>query len=84
VPGPTRLELVTFSVTGLKRLSDRQAEALAYVLEQGNLTIREFESLFPEVNRRSLQRDLKAMVDRGLLVPEGATNKLTYRIRDTG
>jgi predicted HTH transcriptional regulator len=66
------------------RLSDRHAEVLAYVLEQGNLSLREFENLFPEVNRRSLQRDLKAMVDRGLLVSEGATNKLTCRIRDTG
>lgn len=55
---------------------------LAYVLEQGNLSIREFEKLFPEVNRRSLQRDLKAMADRGLLVSEGATNELIYRIRN--
>ena len=66
------------------RLSDRQAKVLAYLLEQGNLSIREFENLFPEVNRWSLQRDLKAMVEKGLLVPEGATNKLTYRIMDTG
>jgi Fic family protein len=65
-------------------LSDRQARALGHILEQGSLTIQDFERLCPDVNRRSLQRDLKAMVDMGLLVSEGATNKLVYRIRETG
>lgn len=37
-----------------------------------------------DVNRRSLQRDLKAMVDMGLLVTEGATNMLVYRMKQTG
>jgi len=37
----------------------------------------------PDVNRRSLQRDLKAMVDLGLLISEGATNKLVYRMKET-
>jgi DNA-binding HxlR family transcriptional regulator len=27
----------------------------------------DLESIFPEVNRRTLQRDLKAMLDKGLL-----------------
>ena len=65
-------------------LSDRQARALGHILEQGSLTIQDLERLCPDVNRRSLQRDLKAMVDMGLLVSEGATNKLVYRIRETG
>jgi Fic family protein len=65
-------------------LSDRQTKALGHILEHGSLTIQEFEHLFPEVNRRSLQRDLKAMVDMGLLVSEGATNKLVYRMKKTG
>ena len=65
-------------------LSERQAKALGHILEHGSLTIQDFEHLFPEVNRRSLQRDLKAMVDMGLLVSEGATNKLVYRMKETG
>jgi len=65
------------------RLSDRQAKALAYILEHGSLTIQDFEGLCPEVNRRSLQRDLKMMVHIGLLVSEGATNKLIYRMKET-
>ena len=65
-------------------LSDRQAKALGHILEHGNLTIQEFEHLFPEVNRRSLQRDLKSMLDMGLLISEGATNKLVYRMKEAG
>ena len=63
------------------RLSDRQAKALGHIMEHGSLTIQDFESLCPEVNRRSLQRDLKSMADIGLLVSEGATNKLIYRMK---
>jgi Fic family protein len=65
-------------------LSDRQAKALGHILEHGSLTIKDYERLYPDTNRRSLQRDLKAMVDRGLLASEGATNKLVYRRKETG
>jgi Fic family protein len=62
------------------RLSDRQAKALAHILEHGSLTIQDFEGLCPDVNRRSLQRDLKAMVERGLILTEGETHQLLYRL----
>jgi len=63
-------------------LSDRQARALAHILEHGSLTIKDFEGLCPDVNRRSLQRDLKTMVDLGLIVSEGETHQLRYRLAD--
>lgn len=53
-------------------LSDRQASALGQVLDEGPLTIQAFEALCPGVNRRTLQRDLKAMVEKGLLVEKGS------------
>jgi Fic family protein len=65
-------------------LSDRQAKALGRILERGSLTIQDFERLCPEVNRRSLQRDLKVMVDRGLVVVEGETHHLFYRLAEPG
>jgi Fic family protein len=61
-------------------LSERQRVALEQALERGGLTIQDFESLCPGVSRRSLQRDLREMVEKGLLVPEGATNRLFYRL----
>jgi hypothetical protein len=47
-----------------------------------SITIQTFESLVPGVNRRTLQRDLKVMVDRGILTGEGATNQFIYRLVD--
>lgn len=52
-------------------LSDRQALALGHVMEHGRLTIQEYEALCPGSNRRTLQRDLKAMVEKGLFVERG-------------
>lgn len=62
-------------------LSERQGRAIAYILENGSMTIKDFERPYSEANRRSLQRDLKAMIELGLLIPEGATNKLVYRLK---
>jgi Fic family protein len=52
-------------------LSERQALALGHLLEHGRLTIQEYEALCPGANRRTLQRELKAMVDKGLLAERG-------------
>ena len=63
-------------------LSPRQAQALMHILEHGSINIKEFEALCPEVNRRTLQRELRSMVEKGVLVPEGATNRLIYRLKE--
>jgi Fic family protein len=55
------------------RLNERQAKAVAHILEQGRLTIQEFENLCPEVNRRTLQRDLKKLLEKEILA-ERATS----------
>ena len=62
------------------KLSDRQAKTLGHILEHGSLTIQNYEAICPEVNRRTLQRDLKAMLDKGILVSEGATHHQEYRL----
>ncbi|HEB53978.1 MAG TPA: Fic family protein [bacterium] len=53
-------------------LSDRQAKALGHVLEHGRLRIQDYEALCPEATRRTLQRDLKLLVDKGLLADRGS------------
>ena len=52
-------------------LSDRQGVALGHVIEHGRLTIQDYEGLCPGTNRRTLQRDLKALVAKGLFVEAG-------------
>ncbi len=55
-------------------LSERQAKAIDFVLEHGGLTIQEYESLCPGSNRRSLQRDLRDLVAKGLLTEQGTSS----------
>ncbi|MBI5789122.1 MAG: Fic family protein [Candidatus Schekmanbacteria bacterium] len=52
-------------------LSERQTLALNYILERGGMTIQDYERLCPQTNRRSLQRDLKALTNKGLLLERG-------------
>ena len=59
-------------------LTDRQARALGHVLEHGRLTIAEYQTLYPEKSRRTLQRDLRTLVEKGLLRRREGTNRLEY------
>lgn len=61
-------------------LSARQTKAVYHLLQHGELTIKEYAELCTDIPRRSLQRDLKDLVDKGLLRTAGATNRLTYKL----
>jgi Fic family protein len=52
-------------------LNERQGKAIEFLLDHGKLTIQDFESLCADVNRRSLQRDLKGMLDKELITEIG-------------
>jgi Fic family protein len=65
-------------------LNERQAAALRYLFEHKEMRIRDLAALCPGATRRTLQRDLKHMVDKDLLVAEGATNRLVYRLGTPG
>ena len=59
-------------------LTVRQEVAFRRVLEVGRVTISELEHLCPGVQRRTLQRDLRVMVEKGLLLRQGSTNRIEY------
>ena len=59
-------------------LTERQVVALGAVLERGRLTIAEFQDRVPGTPRRTLQRDLRALVEKGVLVRRGQTNRVEY------
>ena len=63
-------------------LTDRQVLALRHVLESGRVTINEFEHLCPGIQRRTLQRDLRGLMEKGLLLRRGSTNRLEYVLAD--
>ena len=53
-------------------LGVRQAAVLAAIHEWHSVSLGELEPLFAEVSRRSLQRDLKLLLDKGLIRPVGS------------
>ena len=61
------------------KLSSRQRAALELALGQGAFQIQDFALKCPGVYRRSLQRDLRTLIRKGVLLTEGATNRLVYR-----
>ena len=61
-------------------LNERQRKALGFLLEYKKLTIQDYEKLCPDINRRSLQRDLKGMLDKEIISSEGATHHQEYRL----
>ncbi len=61
-------------------LNKRQGKALGFLLEHKKLTIQDYEKLCPNVNRRSLQRDLKGMHDKEIILSEGATHHQEYKL----
>jgi len=65
-------------------LNMRQAKVLGFLVDHEQMHIRDMEVFCPGVNKRTLQRDLKGMVDRGLMTVEGATNRLVYKLKGTG
>lgn len=66
-------------LTKKHKLSERQRIALELAIAQGGFQIQDFEARCPGVHRRSLQRDLRGLLEKGLLDAEGATNRLVYR-----
>lgn len=64
------------------RLSQRQRAALGLALSRPSFHIQELEAALPSTNRRTLQRELKALVDSGLLVASGAARSVLYSLAE--
>lgn len=63
-------------------LSERQRLAVEHMATEGGLSIQQFERMCPDVTRRTLQRELKDLIDKGLVESSGATSNLIYRLKE--
>ncbi|MBN1684715.1 MAG: Fic family protein [Gammaproteobacteria bacterium] len=63
-------------------LSERQKLAIEYMTTEGSLSIQDFEKICPGVTRRTLQRELRDLIDKGIIVSSGATSNLVYRLKE--
>ena len=74
-----RQTLIRLDVLAKKhKLSARQIVALELAQQGAIFQMQDFEARCPGVHRRSLQRDLRELVEAGLLEATGATNRLVY------
>jgi len=64
------------------RLSERQKKIIEYINEHESLAIQELENIFPGATRRTLQRELKDLINKEIIIGMGATNNLTYRLKE--
>lgn len=62
----------------LHELNSRQQTILKYVWHNLDVTIQNCEAMFPDVSRRTLQRDLKAMQQKEILLSQGNTDSRIY------
>ena len=73
-------------------LSQRQGLIIEHILEKGKLTPKDFEELkkkmqtagktISTITKRTLQRDLKDMIDKKALKIKGATHQVYYVLKD--
>jgi DNA-binding HxlR family transcriptional regulator len=65
-------------------LNPRQVLAVGHLLERQELRIEELEALCPGVNRRTLQRDLRDLVQKGVVKSIGAARAVRYVLQIKG
>jgi len=63
-------------------LKERQAKALRFFLENDEMHIQDMTALCPEVNRRTLQRDLQQMEALGIIRRKGEARQSYYVLGD--
>lgn len=63
-------------------LSKRQKLIIEYITKYGSITIKEFEKMCPDVTRRTLQRELKGLVNKGILKSSGSTSSMIYEMQE--
>ncbi|HEY9768332.1 MAG TPA: TetR/AcrR family transcriptional regulator [Coleofasciculaceae cyanobacterium] len=68
----------TEKLTRLHHLNQRQRLILDYATTYLNVTIKNCEAMFPDVSRRTLQRDLKILSAQKLLLVTGKTDQRCY------
>ena len=62
-------------------LNERQEQALAYLIEKGRITNREYQRLCPDVSPETIRRDLADLVQKDLLLKIGEKRATYYIIK---
>lgn len=74
-------DTVLAKATGRVELSERQEKIIRYLNDFGILTNKTFARLFPDISEDTVLRDLKDLIDRGLIVKKGRTKNSRYELK---
>jgi predicted HTH transcriptional regulator len=55
----------------LSLLNNREKKAIEFIKQNGRLTMKEYITLFPDVNRKTLTRDLNRVIKLGMVRRKG-------------
>ena len=77
---PTAIQVQAETLAQQHGLNSRQQAAIAHVLTYGSLTIQTLESICFNTSRRTLQRDLKQLIEKKIFTSRGSTNQLVYKM----
>lgn len=66
---------------GQVALNDRQEEILKHIEDKGEIKNQDWRDLFPDLSDDTLLRDLKDMMDKGVIKKEGKTKASRYILR---
>jgi Fic family protein len=66
---------------GLTDLTSRQEKIIQFLSNYGTLINRDFPALFPAVSEDSVLRDLKTLINRGVIVKVGSTKSSKYKLK---
>lgn len=73
-------EVMKFDFIAVKfNLSERQKQAMEHFLGEKEFTIQEYESLYEGVSRRTLQRDISDLIEKGLISQTGTKKASRYK-----
>lgn len=66
---------------GQVRLNPRQERIIIFAKDYGQITNKDWQNLFPDVSDDTILRDIKELVERGILVKKGKTKAAHYELR---
>ncbi|HOM77932.1 MAG TPA: hypothetical protein PLT50_01860 [bacterium] len=66
--------------SGSAELTERQEIIVAYLQDYGKIQNKDFEIILPNVSEDSVLRDLKVLMDKGIVVKKGKTKSSRYEL----
>lgn len=66
--------------TGRAKVSERQERIIEYLQDYGLLQNKDFPVVFPDISEDTVLRDLKSLMDRGIIKKMGSTKSSRYEL----